>query len=237
MKQIKLWSIIFLMLAILLPATAIAYDFEVDGIYYNINGTHATVTYGNPYTGDMIIPEVVNYNGTDYIVTSIGDYAFNGNEELTSITIPNSVTSLGEDAFYGCSALTQIDLPNTVTSIGYKAFFNCTELSNITFGNNISTIGFSAFYGTAWLNNQPDGLVYAGPVAYTYKGTMPSNTSIILRGGTLGIASSAFKGCTTLTNIDIPNSVKVIGQSAFDGCTALTSISIPHSVTSIATSR
>lgn len=50
------------------------------------------------------------------------------------------------------------------------------------------------------------------------------------------IAKDAFKGCTTMTSITIPDSVINIGENAFDGCTGLTSVSIPEGVTSIASS-
>ena len=212
-----LYSLSLLLLALLIPATALAHDFYVNGIYYNINGNEATVTYQgtnswnhNTYSGDVTIPATVTYGGTTYSVTSIGDNAFYNCSDLTSVTIPNSVTSIGKSAFKNCSGLTSIDIPNYVTSIGEYAFYN-----------------------TAWYNNQPDGLVYAGLVAYEYKGSMPSGTSITLRNGTLGIAGSAFYGCSGLTSITIPNSVTSIGGWAFTGCSGLTSIDIPNSVTEI----
>lgn len=74
-----------------------------------------------------------------------------------------------------------------------------------------------AFDNTAWFNNQPDGLVYAGNVAYKYKGTMPSNTGITLKEGTVGIADAAFQYCLGLMGIIIPNSVTSIGEDAFVG--------------------
>ena len=166
-------------------------------------------------------------------VTSIGSAAFWNCTGLTSVTIPDSVTTIDGNAFSGCIGLTSVTIGKGVTSIGWGAFRDCTGLTSITIGGSVTSIGGSAFDGTAWYNNQPDGLVYAGKVAYKYKGTMPSNTSIVLKEGTLGIAESAFEGCTGLTSITIPDSVTSIGDYAFRGCTGLTSVTIGNGVTSI----
>ena len=140
------------------------------------------------------------YSQKDYIktvdiadgITSIGEGAFYECSSLTSVTIPNSVTSIGESAFYRCSSLTSVTIPNSVTSIGESAFYRCSNLTSVTIPNSLTFIGSSAFSGTAWYDNQPDGLIYAGRVAYQYKGTMPENTSIFIKEGTLSIASFAF---------------------------------------------
>ena len=166
-------------------------------------------------------------------VTSISNWAFRDCSGLTSITIPNSVTSIGDYAFENCSGLTSITIPNSVTSIGADAFYGCSSLTSVTIPNSVTSIGVGAFDGTAWCNNQPDGLVYAGKVAYAYKGTMAEGTEIVIKDGTLGITGSAFRNCSSLTSINIPNSVTSIGSSAFSGCSGLTSITIPNSVTSI----
>ena len=166
-------------------------------------------------------------------VTSIGYRTFEDCSGLTSITFPDSVTSIGSSAFCDCTSLTSITIPDSVTTIGACAFYNCSGLTSITIPDSVTNIGGSAFGGTAWYNNQPSGLVYVGKVAYKYKGAMPSNTSIVIKDGTIGIADSAFSGCTGLTSITIPDSVTSIGELAFEDCTGLTSITIPDSVTSI----
>ena len=204
---------IFLMLAVLLSGlSASAYAFKVDGIAYNKNGDGKSVyvSYGGDYTGPVTIPERVTYDGATYSVTSIGEFAFKDCTGLTSVTIPTSVTSIGEEAFRCCTGLTSVTIPNSVTEIGY-----------------------SAFGGTPWYNNQPDGVVYIGKVAYEFKGEMASGTAINIKEGTVSISGYAFYGCTGLTSITIPNSVTSIGEFAFSGCTGLTSVTIPSSVTSI----
>ena len=95
---------------LLCSVVASAHDFEVDGIYYNISSDEVEVTfmgrryssYSNEYSGSVVIPNSITYNGKTYNVTSIEASAFRNCDSLTSITIPNSVTSIGRDAFSGC---------------------------------------------------------------------------------------------------------------------------------------
>ncbi len=166
-------------------------------------------------------------------VTTIGDGAFSGCNGLTSIEIPNSVTSIGDGAFSGCSGLTSIEIPNSVTSIGGSAFNYCSNLADINVPNSVVSIGSNAFSSTKWYNNQPDGLVYAGRVAYKFKGTMPTDTSIIIRNGIVSISPEAFYYNKRLIGIIFPASLKSIGGSAFRGCSGLTSVVLPDSITSI----
>lgn len=127
MKKLKSWLVA---IAVLLCSTvANAYSFEVSGIYYDItNPSLQTVSVvseswnGNSYSGKVVVPATVNYNGVEYAVTSIGYRAFVDCSSLTSVTLPSSVISIGEYAFLNCSSLTRITLPASVTSIGNDAF-------------------------------------------------------------------------------------------------------------------
>ena len=166
-------------------------------------------------------------------VTKIGDRTFEQCPSLTSIIIPNSVTEICETAFMDCTGLASITIPNSVTKIGKQVFKGCTSLTSITIPNTVTFIGEDAFDGTPWYNNQPDGVVYIGNIAYKFKGEMASGTAISIKEGTLSVAPHAFTNCAGLTSVTIPNSVIKIGFRAFEGCTGLTSITIGNSVTEI----
>ena len=169
------------------------------------------------------------------LVTTLNE-VFKGNPNITSFDELKYFTGLsriGNQVFQGCTGLTSVTIPNTVTSIGDWAFRNCISLNSIEILGSITEIGMEAFDRTAWYNNQPDGVVYIGHIAYKYKGTMPDGTSIVLKDGTLGIAGSAFQGCNGLTSVTIPNSVTFIGQYAFWNCRSLTTVNIPNSITLI----
>ena len=220
---------------------------KISGLNNLLTSLRTLYINGNKIEGNLNIPNNVTSIGSYSFsfcgkltgitipdsVTSIDVSAFAGCSNLTNITIPNSVTSIGDSAFADCSNLTNITIPNSVTSIGKDAFRDCTGLVNITIGDSVSNIGYSAFLNTAWYDNQPDGLVYAGKVAYKYKGTMPENTSISLKRDTISINNSAFVNCNGLERILIPDSVTTIGAEAFYGCTSLAIIMIPDSVTNI----
>ena len=240
MKHLKhLFTALLLMCA----ATATAHDFEVDGIYYDItDATNKTVAitykgtfdsqYSNEYTGTVVIPKSVTYNGTTYSVTSIGGYAFYGCSGLTSVVIPNSVTSIGYGAFANCSGLTSVVIGNSVTSIGGSAFYGCSGLTSVVIGNSVTSIGSQAFYKCSGLTSIeiPNSVTSIGSQAFR---DCSSLTSIIIPNGVTSIGSQAFYNCCSLTSIIIPNGVTSIGTDAFYGCSSLGEITIPQSVTEI----
>ena len=179
--------------------TLLTFTLNDDSTEYSVSGY-----IGNP-SGSLDIPST--YGGLP--VTSIGERAFESCEDLSSITIPNSVTSIEYFAFYRCLSLTNITIPNSVTSIGDLAFRECTSLASITIPDSVTSIGDNAFAGCTSLS------------------------SITIGNSVTSIGNSAFSQCTSLTSITIPNSVTSIGNSAFAGCRSLTSIIIGDSVTSI----
>ena len=201
-----------------------AHDIEVknsDGVtiyyVYTNNNTELAVSfrgshyydYESIYSGDIVIPESVTYNGITYSVTSIGESAFNDCYGLTSVTIPNSVTSIGIDAFDDCFDLTSVTIGNSVISIGNNAFGDCYSLTSVTIPNSVTSIGDGAF-------NDCTGL-----------------TSVTIPNSVTSIGSEVFEDCSSLISVTIPNSVTSIGEYAFYSCSSLTSVTIPNSVTSI----
>ena len=214
-------------------ANSYAYDFEVDGIYYDYNdgsgGTTVAVAKGyysgfsnSTYKGDVVIPPSVTYNGKTYIVSAIGDDAFISCKDVTSVTIPTSVISIGDRAFTSCG-LSSLTIPSHVT-VTSGAFYNCSPTTI-----KIIITDFAAFCNNEIL-----------PEFYTVRG---KNVSLIdengeeikdyvIPDGVTSIGGDAFSGCSSLTSVTIPNSVTSIGDHAFYS-SGLTSVTIPNSVTSI----
>lgn len=228
MKTIK--QLLITIAVLLCSATMYAYDFEVDGIYYNITSATdftAEVTNGDYCMVDVIIPSTVSYNGEIYTVASIGEEAFFGCTDLTSIEIPNTIISIGNKAFNGCTTLKELYIEDGDTTLefgysaddeyGLRALFHDCPLETLYIGRNL---GYDA--------------------TYPYDVNSPFSNQDKLKTITISnrvtfIGESLFSSCSSLKTIEIPNSVTTIGNGAFSGCDSLTSIEIPSSVTSVQT--
>ena len=201
--------------------SASAYDFEIDGIYYEIvsfdDWTCRIVSGDVVYTGDIVIPNEVTYNGRTLKVTEIGDDAFNGCADLKTLSIEDGTETLslgssnGTNALFSdCSLETLYVGRNLSYETIYSPFYEEESLlTKVTIGPYVTEIGDYMFYGCTGLTEV----------------TIPSSV--------VEIGEYAFSDCTGLSNITIPNSVTSIGEGAFYGCTSLIDVTIPNSVTSI----
>lgn len=112
-------------------------------------------------------------------------------------------------------ANTVLTVKDGTNSICSNCFKDMTNLKDIIIPDSVRYIGSDVFEGTTWLDNQPDGLVYAGKVLYTYKGTMQlSENPIIIADGTTGIAARALENQKIITELVMPDSITTIGEYA-----------------------
>ena len=201
-------------------ANALAYDFEANGIYYNIlsvqDKTVEVVGSYNSDLGDVVIPEQVQYNEELYRVTSIGNGAFSGCSSLASVTIPESVTSIGYSAFEDCSSLTSVNISDLSAwcridfgvyganplDYAHNLYLNGVLVTDLVIPKDISEIKSDAFSGGSCI------------------------TSVIIPNSVTSIGVCAFRSCSRLESVTIPESVTSIGYLAFSGCSGLTSVNI-----------
>ncbi len=166
-----------------------------------------------------------------YTVTAIGESAFHGLSNLTSIAFPESLISIGKDAFYG-TGLTSVDFPESLITIGELAFGYCRDILSVEIPNSVTTIGENAFLYCSGIKD-----VVIGNAVVSI-GTGAFSDCIALGNVTFGnslatIGDRAFRACRAIATLTIPNSVVSIGGSAFYNCSGLVSVAIGNSVAAI----
>ena len=158
-----------------------AYSFRYDGIDYNIiSDTDKTVEVISKQdnSGDIVIPQFVNYKNTQYQVIRIGNSAFRNCDAITNVELPEGLIGIGYFAFNGCRALTNIELPNSLEYISGSAFQNCS-LTSINLPNKIKSIGDGAFTGC-----DIKSVTIPASVLTLYDKSFPSAKKIIFLGNT-----------------------------------------------------
>jgi formylglycine-generating enzyme required for sulfatase activity len=185
--------------------SAMAYDFTVDGVYYNITGDNTVevtskTTSSGGYTGEVTVPATVTNGGVNYQVTAVGDKAFYVCSNVTAVHLPATITSIGENAFYRCTKMADVNIPDGVVTIAYRAFDECKALTTVTIPSSVVSIGNMAFYQCIAM------------------------TQVNFNEGLQTIGTSAFADCKALTQVEFPVSVTSIGQNAFENCTGLTDV-------------
>ena len=209
MTKLKLFIFIcFCALSTITQAQQAPYTLQLSDVTFS-NGK--ITAYTNTTEKNIIIPD--NFNGV--AVTSIGKDTFNG-DQLTEVSIPNTVKSIGKLAFYK-NKLTEVIIPNYVLTIGDDAFEK-NKLTEVIIGNSVESIGKDAFY-----DNQLTEVIIPNSVKFIKVSAFAFNklTEVIIGNSLTSIGDYAFYG-NKLTEVSIPNSVNSIGYKAFFDNTGLT---------------
>lgn len=251
-------NILVCLLALLLPCLAVAYDFEVDGIYYNITSEEKkTVEVTSPsdkrivdggyksYKDVVFIPEKVSCGGKEYTVTAIGERAFEYNYELLSVVMPNTIRSIKEFAFNGCINLKSLTISSEVSEIGDYAFMGLSSLEHLavdchnkTFDSRgdcnaiIRTMTNTLLVGCK-ATVIPDGVeVIAGNAFISCQDSSIEPFELNFPPSVEIIEPFAFNCCYPLSAVTFSEGLRRIGRWAFMG-TSIECLEIPASVTEI----
>lgn len=251
-------NILVCLLALLLPCLAVAHDFEVDGIYYNITSEEKkTVEVTSPsdkrivdggykfYKDVVFIPEKVSYDGKEYIVTAIGERAFEYNYELLSVVMPNTIRSIKEFAFNGCINLKSLTISSEVSEIGDYAFMGLRSLEHLavdchnkTFDsrgdcNAIIRTRTNTLLVGCKVTVIPDGVeVIAGNAFISCQDSSIEPFELNFPPSVEIIEPFAFNCCYPLSAVTFSEGLRRIGRWAFIG-TSIECLEIPASVTEI----
>lgn len=245
----KIFKSLLAIACLLCSISASAYDFEVDGIYYDVvslsDFTCKVVSGGKKYEGDVVIPATVNYANRTLTVVEIASGAFSSG--LTAITIPNTISSISDKTFNGCSKLESVVIEDGKTYLslgcnyynngsGKGLFYDC-PITTLYIGRNLSygttnAYGRSPFYGIKTIKELKIGNSVSIIGENAFSGCS-SLTNLTMGDSISEIKEYAFSGCSNLTNLIINDAVSEIGEYAFNGCSGLTNITIGNSATSI----
>ncbi len=137
-------------------------------------------------------------------------------DTVTSVVIGEGVTAIGDRAFAGFANLSSVHIPSTLTRIGDSAFEDCVSLDTLPDLSGVTYLGSRSLENTAWLNRQPDGIVTVDGILYQYK-----DCPRFVRVDARVVAAGAFGGSETLEEVEIHEGVAYINAGAFADCPAL----------------
>ena len=143
---------------------------------------------------------------------------------LTTVNIGDSVQRIPNNFVRGCGGLTSVTIPNSVTSIGDSAFENCSGLTSVTIGNRVTSIGNSAFKYCSGLTTLNFNAIDCQDFEAYYYTFDTSLTTVNIGDSVQRIPNNFVSGCSGLTEITIPENVTSIGDNVFAGCSNLTTL-------------
>lgn len=248
---------LLLLVMMLLPMVASAYDFELDGFYYNvisvsdltlelttdveIKDKYNDTDNNKKYSGDITIPKSINYKGKEWTIERING-TFKFSTEMTSVSIPSSIIEIGECSFVGCYSLKEIVLSEGIQTIGKDAFF-FSGLEKIIIPKNVSYVGRCAFCNCNSLKEviieEGDNPIYfeGGNWLYGVFADCPQlNKAVINRNYTFSDGNGGtppFRHCTSLKELSLGGKMASIPKLSFEGCTSLLSVEISEKIHTI----
>ena len=222
--------------------TEVCFDDGVLTYSFNSDGQSVTVTGhvdGQNASGYLTIPESVNYLGTEYTVTAIGESAFESCAGFDgSLSIPDAVTTIGSNAFKSCTGFTgSLTLGSSLTTIGDHAFHDCVGFSgSLNLPNTVTSIGDHAFHGCSGFTGDltlPNSVTTIGANAFYY--CYGFNGSLTIGDAVETIGDHAFWNCYNLSgNLTLPSTLTSIGNYTFYQCYSFSgSLTLPDSVEKI----
>lgn len=198
------------------------------------------------------------------LLEEISSFAFSNCKALTSVVVPSTVTRIGDSAFFNCASLSQLELHEGLSEICADAFAECSSLKSLTIPSSVSNVSVGAFancmiedltmpqvFGNylafifGGLNGYGDNYIIPSTLVSVtitdsnvpeYAFSQCSNIQTVTIGNAAVVYDNAFSYCSSLTQVNLPETLTSIGENAFYNCSSLSQIELPSSLTNIAQS-
>lgn len=223
---------------------------DKNGVYY-----HSKYTYYILEDGSVEIKKHLAFSDTYVKIPEtiygrpvVGLLAvFTTTDNLTGVTIPDTVKYLKYDTFSGCSKLKSVDIPDSVEYIGSRIFWNCTALETINIGKSVEYIGSDAFrdekgLGLKEINVDPENQYFSSENGVLYNKdktvlikypTSNERKLFEIPEGVETVGTNAFENCNTIRKVILPTTMKTIGSGAFTSATNLEEVVMNDGLTTV----
>lgn len=218
----------------------LAKEVTIDNINYFLKPNLTAIVIKGKYSGNISVPEIINYQNKNYTVEEIGYEAFVNSKELISVELPATIKIIGGRAFENCIELKSVNIPSSVINIQQAVFFKCRKITALHLPEKVESIGEFAFSLCESLesitvdeNNKHfsslNDVLYDKDLKTLIK-VPETKTHYVFPDTVEEFLMGSFENCKYLTSLEIPEKIKIIPQSAFDFCSALTKINIHKNI-------